>query len=393
MYNKENKKKFLNLTKPNKTFYIAHILVAVVIVLLFGYSMYLSNRNLPEPQQVSANIKSGDYVTFDIGLLTDYFATYEKNSYKEKYYFVSDGQYLMIMKLKDADFRKLSDIYRYTYGETEVEPEKVTMTGVAKKIPSELKKLAIESYNELFPDSTITASNFDTYFTTCYIEANAKPNEEDSIWLNVLCFFGIIYLITMFIMQLTYHLKNKSTLNKIHKAGEFETLLNNFESPDKIVYDNQDFMLLPNYLLDYHRTLKIIKYSDIVWFYEHTLRVNGMESTKNIMIMNRLRKLISVCDKNTIGKNYDIFKLIFSELYKKCPNALIGYSNENIKATSKKNFDNTLLELNQRNASTPDISIVADEVEKNNITISEEIPSNPPYENDKNENTDPIKKK
>ena len=39
------------------------------------------------------------------------------------------------------------------------------------------------------------------------------------------------------------------------------------------------------------------------------------------------------------------------KIAERCPNALLGYTSENIKATQKKNFENTLNDIDMKNAS------------------------------------------
>lgn len=345
----DNKKRLLQLTndKARKIWALVLLLVGIAATAVL---LYFENKDLDNAPNAVDVDKKGEFVSFNVSLLTDYVATYGNDSYQDKYYIASDDQYMMIIKIDSSDIKKFKSIMDYTYGDIEEKPESIKITGMCDTIPSELKNIVISYYNKnLGNDTKLTSSNFSDYFGTCYIDMSKSPYDTYKTVATLvlaICNGGFLILV---IVIVTNALKTKNTIKNLEAAGYLDSVLNEFDSMSAQKFDMQNVILTDNFVIDYTNHLTVVKYTDIVWMYEYTYRYNGVDTQRYIKIMNNKRKMVFVGSKNSRGKHYDLFKDLFIKLADKCPNALVGYNSDNIKKTNRKNFDETLKEINSKN--------------------------------------------
>lgn len=345
--NKQKQKFLINLTKSkSKVFKVITILILLITLSLTVAYFYLQNKEQPETVYAISTNEENKFVEFDVHYLTDCIATYTHDSIVDKYYFAKDDDYIVIAKLTDNEITDMEDIIKYTYGEIDTKPEYVTITGTNEKIPTELKEIALEAYNEMFVGYEITEDEFEDYLGACYINTSITPYTNIEIFIIIFVFFGYLYIFFVIIFKLTWYIKSKSNINKITKSNELDDIyseLNNELAITKL--NEQDIILTENYLIDHYRFFQTIKYTDIVWIYEYSFRYNGVE-TRCIKLLDKNRKIKCIGYKNSTNKNYELIHNLLVLLQQKCPKALVGYSKENIKATNKKNFKDTVEKMN-----------------------------------------------
>ncbi len=345
----DNKKRLLSLTndKARKIWAIVLLLISIAATAVL---LYFENKNIDDAPYAISNEKKGEYVTFDVSLLTDYVATYGNESHKDKYYIASDDTYMMIIKIDSSDIKKFKKIIDYTYGDIDEKPEKVTITGVCATIPKELKNIVIDYYNEYLGEETkMTSSNFEDYFSSCYIDMSKSPYDDYKMVATLVYTIGYAGFLVLAIVIVTNALKTKKTIKNLEASGYLDSVVSEFDSMSAQKFDMQNVILTDHFVIDYTNHLTVVKYTDIVWMYEYTYRYNGVDTQRYIKIMNNKRKMVFVGSKNSRGKHYDLFKDLFVKLADRCPNALVGYNSENISKTSRKKFDETLKEINDKN--------------------------------------------
>ncbi len=349
MYSEEAKKEFLNLVKPSKGVKISIIISIILLIAFIGYFVYLNIKPLEEPKYAIDTYESDEYAYFNVNFLTDCFATYEDGSYIEKYYMAGDEKYIMILKLNDTLFNEMSNINKYTYGDIDEKPESIRTTGMTKEIPSKLKELALDFYNKMYPDNKQTITTISNYIGGYYLDTTKTPNSQTTSLLIALIIFDSLYLIIIGIVIISNKISSKKEIGKLIEKNELDNVYGQYLDPTKEEYSKQNIIFLKSYIIDYSSSLKILKYTDIIWFYMHIHRVNGVASQKDIIVLKNDKKRLNICGKNTLGKYTNTFEEIINKLAEKCPNALIGYTNENIAKTNRSNIDNTIKEIADKN--------------------------------------------
>ena len=96
-----------------------------------------------------------------LAVLLILFAVYEIDGEEEelKYYLVMDNDnYLYIIYMKDSEYKKLNV--------DSIETNPIKVKGLTKKIPNDIKELAIESYNEIMKELSKRCSR--KTYSFCY---------------------------------------------------------------------------------------------------------------------------------------------------------------------------------------------------------------------------------
>ncbi len=329
--------------KRKNIFLIISLISLVLFIALFIWIGTIVNQETGEPEYLhDVIIKSGEkdniYSKVEIQLLTDNFATYgEGNSTDEKYYFAFDENYGYILNLTPSTFNSLKEINDYTYTQDAdaILPEPKAVTGMTKRIPDELKEIAIETYNELMGEEIVNEGNFEEYLGSVYLCEGITP--QDDIDLQML---GIFIAGTVFVMFFIYYIvinqKTKRVIKRYKEDGEYEKVEDELEREIN-KFKKAKVVLTQNYLLDISKGVDIIKYSEIAWIYPFSLRQYGAITSKSIVIVTEDRKQHKIA---TIGafskKQLEEYDSLFNLIVEKSPQALVGYSKENKKAVKNK---------------------------------------------------------
>lgn len=345
-----DKSKELKNLIDNKKLKIATIILIIITIVSFIAFLLLNNKEISTDLNALDSSKSNDYVYFDIEMLTDCIATCTTDSRVEKYYLATDEQYMIVLEISESQYKNLGDIVAYTYGETDDKPQPYRIMGTTKSIPEELKNIIIEYYNEVFPDSKIDSSNFSDYFGNHYVDTTITPSTTYfPILIVISAMTGTIFIIC-FITLIIFTSKTNDTIKALEKNNELDNVHFEITLGQNTKLEMQNVILTENYLVDISNSLTVVKLKDIVWMYEFTYRRNGIETQRYARVMDRNRKFHNIASKNSLGRNYNLFKEAFVKIAERCPNALFGYTSDNIKATSKKNFEATLNNIDIKNA-------------------------------------------
>lgn len=330
----EKSSEFLKKIKKGKVYLVVSI-IFIIIVLAFSALMYSVYQNdMKNPLPMTDVTEEGKYVTIEAQVMTDYFATNNYDDGLHKTYFVFDDKYTYIVDLDDKNRERLNEIYEYSYnGNEDSEPAKsVELKGMTKEIPSDLKRIAITSYNEIFGENIVNSANFDQYFGGVYLDTYEDPMTEFAFVL-VICIpfaiIGISFLITYFIMK-------RNTKNSMIKFGDkWDQILNDIDANDSIYYKKAKLYLTRNYIISYQNGLEIFDYKDIIWVYPHEYRYNGVVTQKSIYVVTKNSKAHKLATISNSKKNRILFDELYNTLINKMPDILMGYTKENIKAAKE----------------------------------------------------------
>ena len=241
-----------------------------------------------------------------------------------KYYFIQDDNYIYVAYMDQETSNRLSDDSLYTDNKSE------RLIGISTLVSKDVKEIAVDTYNKIFPDNPITTADYNNYFGAVYLDMTSSDTEV-AFMQYFLCFLtfviGIFYV--FFGLISTYRFKKnikKMTFDDI-RAIDTETL-----SKEAFYYEKMHLYLTSSYIVLMNGTFKVIPYADIIWLYPFEQRVNGIKSSQSIMVVTKDGKTTTVLTVPTITKNrLEIYDEIFNTVAHQNDDMVIGYTDENSK--------------------------------------------------------------
>ncbi len=269
---------------------------------------------------VNQNDKENVLSYVDTDIFPYLFATNDDSN--GNFYLIRDNNYMYVAYMSDYDYERLKDETLYTDNKTE------RVIGVSALVPTEVKKLAIETVKELWPDEEITLADYEYYFGNIYLDMTSDAVDV-AFWQNFLAFILGLCGTTFIIIGLINKKRFLKNINKLSledkKKIDAETL-----DKDAFYYANIHLYLTPNYIILMNNTFKVIPYSSLLWLYTYEQRVNGIKSTKSIIAISDDGKTNNIATIPALTKKYmEIFEEVFTTISNKNEEMLIGYTNEN----------------------------------------------------------------
>ena len=324
-----NAEAFKKSDKKNQTLLIVGLLLLIITIILVYFGIKNSSKPLPEPENLGSLIENKNYTEdkysyLDVAIKPYLFAVYETDGKEEdaKYYLAMDKEnHLYILYMKDDKYKELN------IDGIEVNP--IRVYGITKKIPYDIKDLAISSYNELMKNEYLTNDNFKDYVGLIYLDTKSEVNDSSIYYLGAFLtgFFFVIMIITYIVIII----KNKKTLKNItnEEIAKIDSEISQMSSSE---YNDMKFYLLKDYLVDLSNNIVILKYSDIIWAYPFEQRYNGLLVNKCIKIVDRNNKVYNVSNTKVLNKNKDeIIEDILRKLKEKNADIILGFTSDNRK--------------------------------------------------------------
>ena len=318
----------------------------ICIIAVFGSAFWITYREeneTPEPINFTTNgaigMETEQYAYFEVQGLTDVIAIYgdienENSSSNDRYYIAFNGGYMYIVDLDFETIELLKPWQDYIYSEEEepIEPEPVIIYGMTETIPSELRQMILDYYNEgLSEEYQITEEEFESYFGTVLL--NVRRGPVDTSLQEGILVIGIFAIIILFVIHMVIFAEKyrvKKYLKKNEYGEELARQLDDFVEEkhykDKVIL-TKDFFVDMKY-----GGFVVFKYSDVKWLHIHNVRSYGIITSSNLVVYLRDGKTKLRCLSIT-GKVTDEFMGIFNKICEKVPaDCLKGYTQENKKA-------------------------------------------------------------
>ncbi|MEG2457674.1 MAG: hypothetical protein RSB41_02150, partial [Bacilli bacterium] len=178
------------------------ILLISGIFLVFALTFLIIGDNINVKSKDKAPLlnsvsKENTYSRVESQFLLEPIAQDIKNKNYKFYYVIDKNNYYYIVKLSNKKFKELSSLYNYTYNGGSI-PSVEILTGKAKIIDEDLKKLSIDFYNTFTSSSTINKDNFNSYIGAFYLDTNSHV--IISIFLIIFgSIFGLIGIVILLI--------------------------------------------------------------------------------------------------------------------------------------------------------------------------------------------------
>ncbi len=315
-------KQIQDILKKAKTNLVVWIIVAICAAAIMVLSVFMDDirkstslheilaaGESPENKLVHVEVSEKPYV----------FAYYPGDN-TGKFYFLMDEEFMYIGFLSEKKFKEL-DVDSITENH-------VTVKGMTKKIPSDIKKLALEAYNEAVEkDQKLTSSEFGEYFGLIYLD----ETETDYVQVILILigmigwFAGVVGVIAQTIMII----RLKRTIKKFDEK-EWEIINSELEAEDAFYYKNAKLALTKNYVIDFAGGFKPYKYRDILWMYKYEYRYNGINTQLSIILYTEDKKRHVVAQlPGYTKKSKEVNKEIMESIMSKNEKMLVGYTKEN----------------------------------------------------------------
>ena len=303
---------------------IVHIItiifiVATIGILGTGFVMEFNAKNdAKDLGELIENYqdKAGIYAKIDMAIMPYGFAEEDNGRF---YYFAKDkAGYMYIVRLTDGTYEELKKMYNDGEGEVNYE-----LSGYTFSIPTDLKKLAIETTDEIFEDNEINYSNFEDYVGNVYIDETKTPEDHTP---NILYGISVITGIFTFVMIIT----SASQIARTRKFTKNKELIEEVREELKAIDDNEyrklKIYLTNKYIVSRTGGISIFEYKDVIWVYATVRYVNGIAQGRALMLCTKDKKKYTMA---ATGPNDTALDEIMTEIHDKNPNVRIGFTKEN----------------------------------------------------------------
>lgn len=249
------------------------------------------------------------------------FAGYDDTT--DAYYLINDGKYLYIAYMSEED-------YKNVYDEDNMD-DVIRITGVTKLTTKDVKSLAVDAYNDLYTDEEdqISIADFDDYFGTVYLDMT--KDATDTAGFEYL--LGIILLVSGIVVFIVGILRIVTYKNKLKKLDEYDIskVDKEMNNPESFYYAASRLYLTPNYIVNFGFNLDIIKYDELIWMYPTERRVNGIKTSKAIVLQDKYGKYHTIASIDVVTKaKKEEYDEIWNTISSKNDKLLLGYNKENI---------------------------------------------------------------
>lgn len=291
---------------------------------LFILGDYLNEKEKSKAQNLETIIMSKDESKESLHTYIEV----KKNPYKfavsndttDAYYLLTDGNYLYIAYMSIDDYNKVNDENDYD--------GKIKIEGITGIPSSDVKNLAIETYNELF-EAELTTADYESYFGDVYIDMTKEYSSSSDV-INVIGFITLIVGIICLIINIAKKISYSKNIKKLSRV-ELKHINDELNDPKSFYYNYAKVYLTENYIVSISLPFCVIKYADILWMYKHVQRTNGIKTNEAIILKDMFNKSYSVASMSLSTKaKTEQFEEIMNTISQKNPNILVGYTKENI---------------------------------------------------------------
>ena len=221
--------------------------------------------------------------------------------------FIFDNEHIYVVRLTEDEEK---DINNYFKSNT----TKYNIKGNSEMFTDDIKKLIIDSYNELAEGNYLNKDNFESVFGEYYIDANSWVSDADGFEVFAIFLFFVAFITAISTLKRIKNLKKTLKSEKYNKAINEEVLANY----KKVIFTE-------NYMITLGNTLMIIDNSSLLWAYHYIFKYKFIPNHNLIYYYeNKKRQSINYWFS---GREVDEIIDYISNINN---HALVGYSKENL---------------------------------------------------------------
>lgn len=323
---------------PNKSFSI--LLIVFLLVFATGLSFTIMSKAgmfLPEAQEFLRNGEENVYSSFKVMRLTGNYATFnDENGNMADYaaYFAvnEEGSATLIMDSKT--FSSMADINKFTVGVSETEPQPVIVYGMSQKMTEDIRNTAMENFRVFFNiDKDVTDEQLADAVGVCYLDVGYTPYSPVGAIAVIVMFIGIAGVLAVLGLKFSMlnNQRNAERGNPVDYAEAAAQLSSAYVNKTAKTAVTEDYIVGSGGLGVYGAVRK----SDIIWVYSKVGRVNLQAATQNIYagLKDGTFAVCASCPCNK--KNNEIFNEVKTKIFEALPDALVGYTKDNMVAAQK----------------------------------------------------------
>lgn len=316
MDGKKTLKKYL---KPSS---VISVIALVLVVAMVGLMIAGIAMNQEDPEEAvwftGIDNENGEYVYLDVVGVSDWLVDYGDGD--EVYYAAQDTDgYLYLIQLTKSQFNKMKTQQQFWNGETTTE-EPYRLYGIAKKPKTDL-------LNTLYEVVGMTASEYEEYFGTQYMNATTTPAKQDqAVWYIGAMFCGFIALF-LGLVGLTPNGAFKKCVKRLEEKGQLERAAEQLESLERVTIGADVGRLSPNFLYG-KNTGVVLAYEDIAWAYKKNIKRYFITVSASLMVCTPDGKEYAAVNYGRNDKFNDIENALM-KIHEKNPKTLIGFTREN----------------------------------------------------------------
>ena len=268
----------------------------------------------------------GSYAYIDVVEVSDWI--YNIDNGKEVYYTVRDvDNYMYTVRLSKSQFAAMSAQYAYfnrAEGDPMSEPAPYRLYGVVRKPSSEVVDAVILYWRI---DST---EEYNMYFGKTYLDATSTPGSNAQAFLFIVAIVGLGIWLGLLKTVTAPAKAYKKCAAELMQSGELDNAAIEFTDPANVILEKDKARLSGRFIFGKNTGIAV-RYDDITWCYKHTLTYNGSTSSSLIINTRTIKK-----HQLFVIPNYDVngmIQYVMEVISQRNPNALIGYTAENIQAS------------------------------------------------------------
>lgn len=312
--------------KSNKKYGLIFLgTLVITLVCFFSYVMLDKNADASTKEaqnynDLIADDKDEEKMVAEFTFVSQpyFFAVYEDDGVEYDYYMVFDEYgYLYIVRLTDDTYTKIMSEY-------EINPDEFSYTikGYLFNTEDDLKKLAMDYYNESYEEEIINEDNFKVYFGKTYLDETHTPEDAAIGILIGLFIAGAVFSIIFFVIWIAFVIITKKTL----KRYNLEELEYEIQKSSTIKYPKLKLYISDKYIISNNEGLKVVPIEDVIWIHVSKLRVQGFININRLLVYNTKFKTIEICE--SLGKK-ELMNEIINIIKEKNDKVLVGYTKEN----------------------------------------------------------------
>ncbi len=302
-----------------------YIFAALTVLCVAGYfiSGLFSGK---EPVAITTENEEAElYGYVDIEILTDWFGAYQDDSLFWHVGGTPEG-YLYVVAMEkslfDSQFQAAYD-YCYDEDDTSLPPAAVRATGVLKPLDSELIEMGAEFMGW-------TEEQFRSQCGTLYLDTTLEPetdNESRAIFLGI-AFLAGIFTLAFSIEFFTKRGNIKKTMQRLAAAGAIDLAAAELEQPPVFSLDNGKVVFTKHYIANAVNGM-IVPFGDVLWAYITVQRTNFVATGQCLTVRTAQKQSFNIAQDQPGKRARGITKAAIEELARRCPDILLGYSNDN----------------------------------------------------------------
>ncbi|WP_029232924.1 DUF6709 family protein [Butyrivibrio sp. VCB2006] len=240
---------------------------------------------------------------------------------ESRYYFVSDGDDLYIMKATEENANK--------YSEAVKDNGSVKVVGPVIPLEPKVAEIALEVYNEgLDPEDQLTREQFYNYFGDVAIHGGATIRTDASDNMTLLVFAMIMLGGFMGVLGLIFVTNYTGTLGRMSDAEAMQ-ITAELDDARTVYIKKCKVFLTPSYVVSLGSSFVAMPYANIRWAYRYNKSINFIPAYTDVKLMGLNFQKVSIAQMPGLAfKKTDVITQIFTAIQQHNPNTAFGYSKE-----------------------------------------------------------------